>query len=68
MKRRLDFVGDPLPEGYEPWSCDTCTAVCNFEAMELCIRRYHPEEECAFDRDQPESNFGCFGFITKSTT
>lgn len=57
---RLDYLGDPLPAGYEPWTCDTCTAGCNFEAMQMCAGG-----PCPFDRDKPESNFGCFAFIIK---
>jgi hypothetical protein len=62
---RIDFLGSPLPEGYEQWCCDVCTAMCNFEAMQQCEKRFNPEAECGFDRDQPESNDGCFALIIK---
>lgn len=53
---------DP-PPGYEWWSCDECTASCNFEAMHYCRRRYDADAECGFDRDTPESVCGMFEFI-----
>jgi hypothetical protein len=57
----VDYLGDEMPPGYEPWSCDVCTAVCNFEAMNLCAK---PDgHACGFERDQPESNGGAFGFM-----
>lgn len=64
-----DHLGDPLPEGYRPWSCNTCGAVCNFEAMNLCslARRLEPDAPCGFDEERPESNGGCFGFIMSNT-
>lgn len=40
-------------------------AVCNFEAMYHCFKRDDENASCGFDRDQPESNGGCFGFMTK---
>lgn len=60
-----DYLGDEMPLGYKAWRCDTCSAVCNYEAMSLCahVRSMHPGAECGFDRDQPESNGGCFGFM-----
>jgi hypothetical protein len=54
----LDFLGDEMPPGYEAWQCHICNAVCNFEAMTQCQKA-----ECGFDRDQPESNGGAFGFM-----
>ena len=54
-----------LPEGYEYWTCDYCTAGCNFEAMHLCARREDPNAECGFEKDQPESLGGMFEFIKK---
>lgn len=64
----LDFLGDEMPPGYEPWSCPVCMAVCNFEAMMQCAptRGLHPGTECGFNLEQPESNGGAFGFIIKS--
>lgn len=61
----LDYVGDPLPVGYKQWCCPVCTAMCNFEAMQMCAKRFEPEAECGFDQEQPESNFGAFAFIVK---
>lgn len=60
-----DFLGDEMPPGYRPWSCDTCMAVCNYEAMTQCafVLKMNPGAECGFERDQPESNGGCFGFM-----
>jgi hypothetical protein len=58
-----DYLGDPLPAGFRPWSCHVCTAVCNFEAMMQCAKRFDPKSECGFDRDQPESNHKIFAFI-----
>jgi len=60
-----DLIGDEMPEGYEAWSCDVCTAVCNFEAMQMCIKRIDLSAECGFEKDLPESNHGMFGFIRK---
>lgn len=60
-----DYLGDELPEGYKPWRCGECDAVCNFEAMYHCFKRDDENASCGFDRDQPESNGGCFGFMTK---
>jgi hypothetical protein len=62
MNRKTDYLGDPLPEGYEPWMCDICTAVCNYEAMTQCART----PDCGFYRDLPESNHGAFGFMIKT--
>lgn len=65
---KLDYLGDPLPDGYEPWMCSTCTAVCNFEAMMQCVKHLKTERypgECCFDNEQPESNGGAFGFIKR---
>ncbi len=59
MSARVDYLGDPLPEGFEPWDCHHCTAGCNFEAMMMC----DGAPECGFERDQPVSNHGCFAFI-----
>jgi hypothetical protein len=53
------------PEGYEIWTCDFCTAQCNFEAMMQCQRRWDEHAECGFQRDKPESAGGCFEFIVK---
>ena len=64
MTAKLDHLGDPLPPGYEAWFCDICTAVCNFEAMHMCQRG--EGNECGFDRDNPESNGGAFGFMVRS--
>lgn len=61
----LDYLGDELPLGYEPWMCHVCTAACNFEAMTMCAKR-HGERECGFERDQPESNGSAFGFMRRS--
>jgi hypothetical protein len=58
-----DALGDPLPEGYGQWQCPECTAICNFEAMQMCTGK-----PCPFDRDQPESNGGAFAFIRRQTT
>lgn len=57
-----DYIGDELPEGYKPWRCNTCDAVCNFEAMNFC-HKLSGGDECGFDKDKPESNGGCFGFM-----
>lgn len=54
------------PEGYEAWSCDFCTASCNFEAMHYCAKRNDPDAECGFDIDQPESFDGHLEFMVKS--
>ncbi len=43
----------------------TCLAVCNFEAMQLYAKRRNRSAACGFDRDQPESNGGAFGFIRR---
>lgn len=59
----LDYLGDHLPDGYKQWSCDVCTAMCNFEAMTMCARNQDCTSECGFQKDQPESNHGCFAFI-----
>lgn len=61
----IDFLGDRMPDGYKPWSCHVCGAVCNFEAMTMCIklRTGGMYQECGFDRDRPESNGGTFGFM-----
>lgn len=40
------------------------TAVCNFEAMQMCAKRFGGTQ-CGFDEDQPESNGGAFGFMRK---
>jgi hypothetical protein len=65
MSADLDYLGAPLPPGYRRWSCDVCGAGCNFEAMQQCAPtlREHPEVQCGFDRDQPESNAGPFAFV-----
>lgn len=42
-----------MPEKYEPWVCDYCTAACTFEAMEWCAKRWDPSAECGHDKDQP---------------
>lgn len=60
-----DYIGDELPEGYQPWRCSECDVVCNFEAMYYCVKRTTKKATCGFDRDKPESNGGCFGFMTK---
>lgn len=60
-----DYIGDELPEGHKPWRCEECDAVCNFEAMYFCAKRRNPDANCGFDNDKPESNGGCFGFMTK---
>ena len=64
---KKDALGDILPKGYKQWQCDKCGACCNFEAMMFChaTMAEHPNLECGFDRDQPESNSGCFAFIVK---
>lgn len=62
---KLDYFNSPMPEGYERWECNECTAQCNYEAMTQCVRRHNPFAECGFDRDQPESNNGHFAFIKK---
>jgi hypothetical protein len=54
-----DYLGDEMPPGYEPWMCPVCTAVCNFEAMMQCAKT----ADCGFEREQPESNGGAFGFM-----
>lgn len=51
-----------IPAGYKPWSCEVCTATCNFEAMMLC-RGNTPEGNCGFDTDKPESLGGIYEFI-----
>lgn len=61
----VDYLGDEMPPGYVPWQCHVCTAICNFEAMMQCGKR-HGEPECGFDRDQPESNHGAFGFMIRA--
>jgi hypothetical protein len=57
-----------LPSGYCRWVCDVCTASCNFEAMQMCASARLSDEECGFERDQPESLGGAFEFIVKKTT
>jgi len=67
----IDYLGDEMPSGYEPWMCPTCTAVCNFEAMTQCVKAAKTERypgECGFDRERPESNGGAFGFMKLTTT
>lgn len=50
-----------FPPGYRSWICDICTASCNFEAMNWCVKYYsNYSGECWFDSDQPESNGGAF--------
>lgn len=65
MSERLDALGDPLPEGYEQWRCETCTACCNFEVMMYCdlVRRENLGAVCGYEKDRPLSNYGCFAFI-----
>lgn len=60
-RESIDYLGDTMPTGYEPWMCPVCGAVCNFEAMTLC--RQPPD--CGFELDQPESNGGAFGFMKR---
>ena len=60
-----DYLGDEMPEGYEPWRCENCDAVCNFEAMYFCAKRTDINAQCEFDNVKPESNGGCFGFMKK---
>ena len=60
-----DGLGDLLPPGYVRWTCEVCSAVCHFEAMQMCVRRRYPGAECPHDRDQPESNGGAFGFMVR---
>ena len=62
---QVDFLGDPLPEGYKAWQCYQCTAVCNFEAMQMCNKQFDAKAVCGFYLEQPESNGGCFGFMKK---
>jgi hypothetical protein len=54
------------PEGYDAWSCDLCTAACNFEVMHYCGRRTDPTAECGFENDQPDSFDGHLEFMVKS--
>jgi hypothetical protein len=54
----VDYLGDPLPNGYKQWSCPDCTAMCNFEAMQWCHGA-----PCPFDQDKPESNGGAFALM-----
>lgn len=61
----VDFLGDPLQPERDPWMCDICTAVCNFEAMSQCARNFDRSAECGFKRDLPESNGGAFGFMLR---
>lgn len=58
---RLDYCGDPLPEGYERWMCPECTAACTFEAMNMC----HGEQPCPYFREGVEANHGAFALIRK---
>ncbi len=55
-----------MPPGYVAWVCEICTAACNFEAMNMCARRWEGSSECGFDHDKPESNGGAFGFMKRA--
>lgn len=62
-----DVCGDEIPEGYEQWTCGDCGAMCNFEAMQMCLERGPDHKPCPFDIEQPESNHEMFAFIKKTT-
>jgi hypothetical protein len=62
---RLDYLGDPLPEGFERWSCSRCTAGCNYEAMSWCDDK--GAEACPFFIEKPDSNNRCFAFIKRAS-
>lgn len=61
VTKRLDYLGSPLPDGYDRWVCSECTAACTFEAMTQC----HGDQPCPYFREGVEANEGAFALIKK---
>jgi hypothetical protein len=61
---QVDFLGDPMPEGYTRWSCPDCNAICTFEAMNMCVSK-GSGVKCPYSFENVEANGGLFGFMIK---
>lgn len=65
----LDYVGDACPPGWMGYSCDRCTAGCNYEAMIMCDGN---PGQCpillGLASGIVRSNHNLFGFIIREDT